>query len=430
VPLPAESLPDSLAAVSARAAARLAAGLGGAETFRRCFASAWTTTLRGDPAYPFVLRPYLTAAADPDVRQVLGGTVRRMATAVLADPYANAVNDGPTGRHADEHDRPVPGPDVWEQKYEVDSLCAVLSFGYELWAVTGSAEHLAGEFAEAAARIVELWRVEQDHERLSPYRFERIAGPFQGDSLERAGLGAPVARTGMTWSGFRPSDDRCTYGYLVPANAAAVVALNGVVELCSRGALPSELGAQALDLAVDIATGIARHGVVDTPAGPIYAYEVDGLGGANLMDDANVPSLLSLPYLGWCAADDPLYRRTRAFVLGDGNPYHYRGGSASGIGSPHTPPRYVWPIAIAMQGLTAASREEAERLYATLLATDAGTGLMHESFDVDEPAKFTRPWFAWANSLFAELALRLAGLPVPRPIPPVPAPVAAVTPRR
>jgi meiotically up-regulated gene 157 (Mug157) protein len=145
------------------------------------------------------------------------------------------------------------------------------------------------------------------------------------------------------------------------------------------------------------------------------------------MDDANVPSLLSLPYLGWCATDDPLYRRTRDFVLSDANPYHYRGTAASGVGSPHTPHRHVWPMALCLQALTASSRAEAEGLYAMLLATDAGTGLMHESFDVDDPASFTRPWFAWANSLFAELALRLADLPVPRPIPPVPPRVAAAT---
>jgi meiotically up-regulated gene 157 (Mug157) protein len=434
------TLPDGLATVSARAAGRLAAAFGGSETFRRCFASAWTTTLRGGPADPFVitgdipamwhrdtvgqLRPYLTGVSDPHVLRVLGGVVRRMARAVLTDPYANAVNDGPTGGRADEHDRPVPSPDVWERKYELDSLCSVLSFGYELWAVSGSTAHLDADFADAVALILDLWRVEQDHERGSAYRFERTAGPFAADTLERGGLGSPVARTGMTWSGFRPSDDRCVYGYLIPANAAAVVALNGVVRLCERGALPGVLGARAVDLATEIAAGIARHGVAHTGAGPIYAYEVDGLGGVNLMDDANVPSLLSLPYLGWCATDDPLYRRTRAYVLSDENPYHHQGTAASGVGSPHTPARYVWPIALCMQALTASSREEAVRLYRTLVSTDAGTGQMHESFDVDDPSRFTRPWFAWANSLFAELGLSLAGWPVPRPVPPVPGPVA------
>ncbi|WP_051807741.1 glycoside hydrolase family 125 protein [Actinoplanes subtropicus] len=477
--MPAEirsALPPSLAAVAAPAAGLLQRRYGAGDTFRGCFASAWTTTLRGTPGDPFVitgdipamwhrdtlgqLRPYLVAAGDPEVRRVLGGVVRRMARGVLLDPYANAINDGPTGAHADEHDRPPPGPGVWERKYELDSLCAVLSSGYELWAAGGGTDHLDDEFGAAAVRILELWRTEQDHERHSPYRFERLAGEFQGDTLDRGGLGTPVARTGMTWSGFRPSDDRCEYGYLVPANAAAVVALDGLVHLGRNDLLPADVTSSALALAAEIAAGVARHGVVeagmarhgvveagtarhgvvgagvardglvgadvvDAPAGPVYAYEVDGLGGANLMDDANVPSLLSLPYLGWCDRADPTYRRTRAMVLSDVNPYFYRGAAATGVGSPHTPARHVWPMALCMQALTAESAAEADGLFRTLLATDAGAGLMHESLHVDDPAVFTRPWFAWANSLFAELGLRLAGTPVPRPIPPMPDEVAA-----
>ena len=435
-----DTLPGGLAEVLARSAARLEPEFGAGEVVRRCFASAWTTTLRDEGEEPFVstgdipamwhrdtlgqLRPYLSGVADPQVLRVLGGVARRMAGAVLADPYANAINDGPTGAHADEHDRPPPAPYVWERKYELDSLAAVLSFGYELWAASGSSAHLDERFAEATAVILDLWRVEQEHERGSPYRFERLAGPFRGDTLDRGGLGSPVGHTGMTWSGFRPSDDRCEYGYLVPANAMAVVALNGVVHLAGRGVLPSDLGARALDLSAQVAAGIARHGVVDTEAGPIYAYEVDGLGGANLMDDANVPSLLSLPYLGWCDLDDPLYRRTRAYVLSAANPYHYRGSAARGVGSPHTPPDHVWPMSVCVQAMTSDSRAEAAALFRMLLASDAGTGQMHESLHVDDPATFTRPWFAWANSLFAELALRLAGVPAPRPVPPVPAAVA------
>jgi len=442
--MPAEirsALPPGLAAACAPAAARLQRQYGAGDTFRDCFASSWTTTLRGAQGDPFVitgdipamwhrdtlgqLRPYLIAAGDPQVRRVLGGVVRRMARAVLDDPYANAFNDGPTGAHADQHDRPRPAPGVWEQKYELDSLCAVLSFGYELWAAGGGADHLDDEFCAAAVRILDLWRTEQDHERRSPYRFERLDGEFRGDTLDRGGLGTPVARTGMTWSGFRPSDDRCTYGYLVPANAAAVVALDGLVHLARAGVVPSGLGAGALALATEIAAGVARHGVVDTTGGPVYAYEVDGLGGVNVMDDANVPSLLSLPYLGWCDRADPTYRRTRAMVLSDANPYFYRGATATGVGSPHTPPRHVWPMALCMQALTSDTDEERDALFRTLLATDAGAGQMHESFHVDDPAVFTRPWFAWANSLFAELGLCLAGTPVPRPVPPLPEEVAA-----
>jgi meiotically up-regulated gene 157 (Mug157) protein len=434
-------LPEGLRAVARAAADRLAREPGGAETFQRCFASCWTTTLRRDDrGGVFVgtgdipamwhrdtagqLRPYLIAAGDPEVREALVGASRRMAAGVLVDPYANALNDGPTGARADPYDRPAPGARVWERKYEVDSLASVLTFGYELWRVTGTTAHLGTGFATAATVIVDLWRTEQDHEAGSGYRFERLAGPFQGDTLARGGRGTPVGYTGMTWSGFRPSDDACTYGYLVPANAAAVTALNGLVHLADEGLVPAPLGIAALALAMDIAGGIERYGRVEGPDGPVYAYEVDGLGAANLMDDANTPSLLALPLLGWCDRADPTYLRTRRFVLSEDNPYFFRGTRAAGVGSPHTPERYVWPIALCVQALTALSRTESVELYRTLLRTDAGTGLMHESLDVDDPAGFTRSWFSWANSTFAELALELAGMPVPRPLPPVPPPVA------
>jgi meiotically up-regulated gene 157 (Mug157) protein len=435
------ALPAGLRELALAASTRLRDEFGSAHVFQRCLANCWTTTLRHDADdSAFVItgdipamwlrdtaaqvRPYLGAARDATVAGVLAAVSRRMVTAVLTDPYANAFNDGPTGALADPHDRPAPSPAVWERKYEVDSLAAVLSFGYDLWRVTGSAAHLDARFAAAAAAVIWLWRVEQDHEAASPYRFERLDGPFRYDTLPRGGLGSPVGRTGMTWSGFRPSDDRCEYGYLVPANAAAVVALNGLVHLAAAGLLPEPTGRAALDLAVDIATGIHRFGTVEGPAGRVYAYEVDGLGHANLMDDANTPSLLALPTIGWCGRDDPLYRRTRQFVLSTANPYFFRGTRVAGIGSPHTPDRYVWPIALCVQALSAVSRAETAALYRTLLDIDGGTGLMHESVHVDEPRQFTRPWFAWANSMFAEVGLELAGMPVPRPHPPVPEPVA------
>jgi meiotically up-regulated gene 157 (Mug157) protein len=140
----------------------------------------------------------------------------------------------------------------------------------------------------------------------------------------------------------------------------------------------------------------------------IWAYEVDGLGGHVLMDDGNAPSLLSLPYLGACAADDPTYVATRRWVLSAANPWWFSGRAGEGVGSPHTGPRQVWPIALAIHGLTATT--DAERLAAVRLlgSTHAGLFLAHESFDADDPTRFTRPWFAWANSLAGELLERAA----------------------
>src|SRR4051794_17247581 len=274
------SLPAGLRDLAGAAARRLEAEFGDATMFRRCFASAWTTTIRSSTdGRPFVitgdipamwlrdtvgqLRPYLAAAgSDPELRRLLQAVCDRLVDCVLMDPYANAFNDGPTGARADPSDHPAPSVQVWERKYEVDSLCAVLSFGYALWRVTGSAAHLGPRFAEAAAAVVALWRLEQRHDTASPYRFTRPEGEFSDDSLPRDGLGAPTEFTGMTWSGFRPSDDRCAFGYLVPANAAAVIALDGLVDLAAHGLLPELLGTDALELSVSIAGGIARHGVV------------------------------------------------------------------------------------------------------------------------------------------------------------------------
>jgi meiotically up-regulated gene 157 (Mug157) protein len=405
-----------------------------AKALGSCLMRTWRTCLRLADGAAFVItgdipamwlrdavgqmRPYLVAADDAEVGDVLAAVSRRMSGLVLTDPRANAFNDGATGAHADDHDDPPPGPSVWERKYEVDSPAAHLTFAYQLWRGANRVDHLDQTFWLSARAILDLWEAEQDHERHSDYTFVRRGGPFAGDTLARDGRGAPVERTGMTWSGFRPSDDRCELGYLVPANAAAVVALEGLADLAARGAVPPDLGTKAERLAGEIARGIVGYGIVDGPEGTVYAYEVDGLGGAVVMDDANVPSLLSLPYLGWTTCDDPLYRRTRSLLLGPRNPFWYDGSAISGIGSPHTPARHVWPIALCMQALTEAERDDSVAVLEALLRAWAGEPGMCESFHVDDPWQFTRDWFCWADSLFAELVLSLTSTPVPMFRPP------------
>lgn len=433
-------MPPGLQVLAEATVGALNERLGGADVFLRCFGSAFATTMRlRDDMSAFVVTgdidamwhrdtrgqvlPYLAAGADPEVAALLTGACRTMTAGVLADPYANAINDGPTGRHADPNDLPVPRPEVWERKYEVDSLAAVLSLAYEVWQATGSTVHLDDAFRAAAVVIVDLWTLEQDHRARSTYRFLRTAGEFADDSLPDGGRGSALAVTGMTWSGFRPSDDRCTFGYLVPANVAAVHALACLSALAQAGHVDPELGDRADALAAEISAGVLAHGLVDTDEGPVYAYEVDGLGNRLLMDDANTPSLLSLPLLGWCAPDDATYLRTRNLVLSPANPYHFTGTAGSGVGSAHTPDRHVWPIALVVQALTSTDRREQEDIYRLLLATHAGTGQMHESFHVDAPERFTRVWFAWADSAFAQLAMQLAGTAPPVPLPPMRPPV-------
>jgi uncharacterized protein len=343
------------------------------------------------------VKPLLALAAEvPAVVELVAGVLRLQVEQVLIDPRANAFNPGPTGAtmRRDFRDQ---SPCVFERKYAVDSLCAPLSLAWQLWRVTGSTVHLDSRFREAADSIVSLWRSEQEHDRASYALRRRFAR--RGGSLSHGGRGAPVAPTGMTWSGFRPSDDACVYGYNIPANAFAAVSLERLGEMLDD--------AGALALATEVRTGIAQHGVVDER---LYAYEVDGRGNALLLDDANVPSLLSLAYLGFCAADDPLYLSTRAFVLSAGNPNWVQGRTVQAVGSTHARRGWAWPLAIAMEGLTTTDATGREHALQRLEATVTGDLLFHESVDPDNPRKFTRRWFSWADMLYVELVLAAAGI--------------------
>ena len=249
--------------------------------------------------------------------------------------------------------------------------------------------------------IIDLWRVEQYHREKSDYSFQRLNCSVT-DTLSHEGLGTPVTYTGMTWSGFRPSDDACEYGYLIPANMFAVVALRYISEIAEKVYKDEELKEKADSLREEIDNAIEKHGKVYKEGfGEVYAYETDGMGNYNFMDDANVPSLLSIPYLEYKGIEDEVYQNTRKFILSKNNRFFFEGKAAKGIGSPHTPDQYIWHIALSMQGLTTNNQEEIDQLIKLLKETDAGTGYMHEGFHVDDPTKFTRDWFAWSNSLFS-----------------------------
>ncbi|MEV1023204.1 glycoside hydrolase family 125 protein [Streptomyces sp. NPDC050264] len=353
------------------------------------------------------LMPYLALMRhDTALQDLVLAVLRRQFQQIGQNPYANAFNAEPSGRAHDPDDL-CEDPWVWEAKYEVDSLAFPLLLAHRFWRATGRTDHLA-RAADTARTAISTWRTEQDHERSSDYRFLRLTGP-ESDTLPNAGRGTPVARTGMTWSGFRPSDDACTYGYNVPANLCAAAALDGAAEL-ARHLRDAALAQDATELAAELRVAASQHGTVQHPGfGSIYAYEVDGRGNALLMDDANMPSLLSLPLVANISTTDPQYLATRSFVLSPSNPTFYSGSAAAGVGSPHTPAEHVWPIAIAVQALTSNDVEERLTALRTLTDTTAGTGAMHESFHKDDPGRFTRPWFSWANAMYAELALDAAG---------------------
>lgn len=345
------------------------------------------------------------ADGDKDTACFLEGLIGQQVKYILLDPYANAFKlaPAPTWEYSDH---PVPSPWVWERKYEIDSLCHPVFLAEAYYKKSGTTHWMDEDFDQAMALIVDIFSTEQHHEQKSPYTFERD-NCAPSDTLPRGGKGAETAYTGMTWSGFRPSDDACRFGYLVPSNLMAIRALQ-IIEMFAGLKGNSALVQRAKTFRDEIAQGIEAHGHVYHPVyGEIYAYEADGLGHHLLIDDANVPSLLSLPYLGVCEKNDPLYTRTRAFVLSADNPYYYRGNYAKGMGSPHTPEGYIWPISLCIQALTSTDAKEISSLLKMLLSTHAGTSFMHESFDPNHPEKYTRSWFAWANSLFGELIYRL-----------------------
>ncbi|WP_152396619.1 glycoside hydrolase family 125 protein [Paenibacillus guangzhouensis] len=395
--------------------------------FEKCMENTLDTTIKIQDGETFILtgdipamwlrdsvcqvRPFLLFAKDhAEIQEMLLGLIKKQVKLIAMDPYANAFNESANGA-GHQNDKTEMSPAVWERKYEIDSLCYPVQLAYLIWKITGRTEHFTTEFKQCIDTIVTLWKVEQHHEEKSPYLFER-EDCVPTDTLVRKGKGSLTGYTGMTWSGFRPSDDACTYGYLVPSNMFAAVVLKYAEEMLS--AFYSEelaLLERVRELRTQIEEGIEKHAIVtDDCYGEMYAYEVDGLGHTLQMDDANVPSLMALPFLNYCDPQDARYQNTRRFILSSKNSTFFKGREANGVGSPHTPNNYVWPIALSIQGLTSQFESEKRDIVATLLRTDAGTGLMHESFNVNNANEYTREWFSWANMMFCELVLDVAGI--------------------
>ncbi len=351
--------------------------------------------------------PYLSLARDDaKLRALIAGVIRRQTRCILIDPYANAFNFGPTGSEW-AGDRTKMKPELHERKWEIDSLCYPIRLAYGYWKQTGDASCFDADWRKAAGLIVQTFREQQRMEGPGPYRFQRVTA-VPGDSLPQDGYGNPTRPCGLIHSGFRPSDDACMFPFLIPSNLFAVTALNQLREIHLAESHDNAAARDCESLAGQVREALAKLATASRAKyGEIYAYEADGFGNQLFQDDANVPSLLSLPYLGCCRADDPLYLRTRRFVLGDDNPYFYRGKAAQGLGGPHSGLNMIWPLGIITQALTSQDEREIAACLATLKSTHAGTGFMHESFSKDDPAKFTRSWFAWANTLFGELVLRV-----------------------
>jgi len=353
--------------------------------------------------------PYLNLARkDERLRSLLEGVIRRQTRNILIDPYANAFMADLSAPPLEwsRHDQTEMKQGVGERKYELDSLCYPIRLAHGYWKRTGGTQPFDAQWHEAMRTVVRTMRVQQRKHGRGPYHFQRSA-PNSTDTLDDSGFGNPVNPVGLIASAFRPSDDACIFPFLVPANLFAVTSLRQLSEMAGAILHDTSLAQDASSLADEVERALRQHAVVSTPEGAIWAYEVDGFGSRVLMDDANVPSLLALPYLN-SSPDASLYARTRAFVWSERNPWFFRGTAGEGIGGPHEGDGMIWPMSQTIYALTSTSADEIRAALRMLKNGSAGSGFIHESYFKDEPGKFTRAWFAWANTLFGELIASLA----------------------
>ena len=354
--------------------------------------------------------PYLQLAnKDEHLRSMLAGVIRRQFKCIELDPYANAFLDpyDPNPDHQWMSDQTQMRPELHERKWEIDSLCYPLRLAYEYWLVTGDDSVFDEHWMAAIRNILKTFREQQRKEGVGPYTFMRVTDR-QLDTVCNMGKGNPVNPVGLIASVFRPSDDATTFLFLVPSNFFAVTSLRKAAEILTKVNGQAALAAECTELAAEVETALKKYATYNHPEyGTIYAFEVDGYGNRFLMDDANVPSLLAMPYLGDMDVNDPIYQNTRRFVWSEANPYFFRGSAGEGIGGPHVGYDMAWPMSIMMKAFTSQDDAEIKRCVEMLMTTDAGTGFMHESFNVNDPTDFTRSWFAWQNTLFGELILKL-----------------------
>jgi len=360
--------------------------------------------LRDCSAQVWPYLPYMKQ--DPKLQEVIAGVINRQVECVLIDPYANAFNFDKEGSYW-KSDNTKMRPELHERKWEIDGLCYVIRLSYNYWKLTDDVSHFDAEWQSAMKLIVKTFKEQQRKTDRGSYSFTRNTSKAS-DTQFGDGFGNPVRPTGMICSTFRPSDDATTYGYLIPSNAFAVVSLRQLAEMVQIITNDVAFATECSALAKEVDVAINKYAIVKHPKyGKIYAYEVDGYGNYLMMDDANVPSLLALPYLGYLSENDKTYKNTRKFVLSEDNPYFYKGTAGEGIGGPHVGPDMIWPMAIIMRAMTTHDTKEIESCLLMLKYTHAGTGFMHETFHKNDPKIYTRSWFAWVNTLFGELLIKV-----------------------
>lgn len=351
--------------------------------------------------------PYLSFInEDAKLKDMIRGVINRQTKCILLDPYTNAFSNGEeSSEWANDFTEMKPG--IHERKWEIDSLCYPIRLVYSYWNITKDTSCFSSDWQSAAKLIVKTFKEQQRKTDRGNYRFGR-ATSWSTDTVPGNGFGNPIEPVGLIASIFRPSDDATIFPFLIPSNYFAVITLRRIEEIFIKIFNDTAFAKECENLAREIEKAIKEYVITNhLHFGDVYAYEVDGFGNKLFIDDANIPNLLSLPYLECCSLSDHVYMNTRKFILSKFNPYFFKGKEAEGIGSPHTLVNKIWPLSIIMRALTSTDDQEVIQCLTYLKSTNAGTGFMHESFDKDNAKDFSRSWFAWANSLFGELILLL-----------------------
>lgn len=348
--------------------------------------------------------PYLLLVKnDKDLQQLVTGVINRQVKCILKDPYANAFYKDENQVSEWKSDLTTMQPGIHERKWEIDSLCYPIRLAYNYWKITGDTTPFDAQWKAAIQATLKTFKQQQRKTDRGPYTFQRTTA-WATDGVPLGGYGYPVKPVGLICSMFRPSDDATIFPFLVPSNFFAVVSLNQAATMATKILKDDGLSKELKALATEVETALHQYAIIDHPQySKIYAYEVNGFGSYNLMDDANVPSLLSLPYLDAVKNTDPVYINTRKMLLSTNNPFFFKGKAAEGIGGPHAGMDMIWPLSIVMRGLTSNNDNEIKACITMLRKTHGGTGFMHESFNKDDANNFTRKWFAWANTIFGEL---------------------------
>lgn len=351
--------------------------------------------------------PYLSLIKqDEKLKTLIAGVINRQTYNILYDPYANAFYKERTKEGEWKDDVTDMKPGIHERKWEIDSLCYPIRLAYHYWKITGDESPFDAQWKEGILLTVKTFKEQQRKTGNGPYKFERRT-TWATDGVPLGGYGYPAKPVGLIFSTFRPSDDATIFPFLIPSNFFAVVSLKQAAEMLKKIHHDDKAASTCIAFATEVATALQKHAVTTHPEfGKVYAYEVNGYGSYNLMDDANVPSLLALPYLDAVKNADPVYINTRKLVLSNANPFFFKGKAGEGIGGPHAGVDMIWPLGIIIRGLTSNNEAEIKACLDILQKTHGGTGFMHESFHKDDAKKFSRKWFAWANTIFGELVLK------------------------